>query len=133
MVLASEPVCICGVDVAAPQQLRMRGKQRMSVAELKAVFAKQFTPYEARQIRQQYPLLESAGCMHAARAGRGAASRSACSAGCVVEPACAAFLPAVGGHRGRRRHQRGAGGGLQAALELERGRYLGSWYLVHAT
>jgi hypothetical protein len=46
VVLASEPVCICGVDVAAPQQLRQRGRGRMSVAELKAVFAKQFTPHE---------------------------------------------------------------------------------------
>ena len=46
VVLASEPVCICGVDCAAPQQLRGRGKARMSVSELKAIFAKQFTPYE---------------------------------------------------------------------------------------
>ena len=49
VVLASEPVCICGVDCAAPQQLRGRGKARMSVAELKAIFGKQFTPYEVRR------------------------------------------------------------------------------------
>lgn len=47
VVLASEPISICGVDVAAPQQLRMRGsQQKMTIAQLKAIFDKQFTPYE---------------------------------------------------------------------------------------
>ena len=83
MVLASEPICICGVDVAAPQQLRMRGKQRMSVAELKAIFAKQFTPYEARLIshkslvfgnlNSEFSRRAQAACMAIAR--RRAASR----------------------------------------------------------
>ena len=49
MVLASEPVCICGVDVAAPQQLRMRNsQQKMSMAELRSIFSRQFTEYEVR-------------------------------------------------------------------------------------
>ena len=47
MVLASEPVCICGVDVAAPQQLRARNSQhKMSMAELRSIFSRQFTEYE---------------------------------------------------------------------------------------
>ena len=47
MVLASEPVCICGVDVAAPQQLRARNSQhKMSMAELRSIFSRQFTDYE---------------------------------------------------------------------------------------
>ena len=47
VVLASEPVCICGVDVAAPQQLRVRNsQQKMSMAELRSIFSRQFTEYE---------------------------------------------------------------------------------------
>lgn len=47
VVLASEPISIVGVDVAAPQQLRMRGsQQKMSIAELRSVFSKQFTAFE---------------------------------------------------------------------------------------
>ena len=50
VVLASEPVCICGVDVAAPQQLRARNsKQKMSMAELRNIFSRQFTEYEVKQ------------------------------------------------------------------------------------
>ena len=50
MVLASEPVCICGVDVAAPQQLRVRNsQQKMSMAELRSIFSRQFTEYEVSQ------------------------------------------------------------------------------------
>lgn len=49
VVLASEPVCICGVDVAAPQQLRVRNsQQKMSMAELRSIFSRQFTEYEVR-------------------------------------------------------------------------------------
>lgn len=45
--LASEPVSICGVDVAAPQQLRVRGsQQKLTIPQLKSIFDKQFTPYE---------------------------------------------------------------------------------------
>ena len=47
VVLASEPVCICGVDVAAPQQLRVRNsQQKMSMSELRSIFSRQFTEYE---------------------------------------------------------------------------------------
>lgn len=47
--LASEPISICGVDVAAPQQLRARGsQQKMTISQLKSIFDKQFTPYEVR-------------------------------------------------------------------------------------
>ena len=50
VVLASEPVCICGVDVAAPQQLRARNSQhKMSMAELRSIFSRQFTDYEVRE------------------------------------------------------------------------------------
>ena len=50
MVLASEPVCICGVDVAAPQQLRARNSQhKMSMAELRSIFSRQFTDYEVSE------------------------------------------------------------------------------------
>ena len=50
VVLASEPVCICGVDVAAPQQLRVRNsQQKMSMAELRSIFSRQFTEYEVGQ------------------------------------------------------------------------------------
>ena len=52
MVLASEPVCICGVDVAAPQQLRARNSQhKMSMAELRSIFSRQFTEYEVETPR----------------------------------------------------------------------------------
>ncbi|EIE24817.1 4'-phosphopantetheinyl transferase [Coccomyxa subellipsoidea C-169] len=47
VVLASEPISICGVDVAAPQQLRARGtQQKLTIPQLKSIFDKQFTPYE---------------------------------------------------------------------------------------
>ena len=50
VVLASEPVCICGVDVAAPQQLRARNSQhKMSMAELRSIFSRQFTDYEVSE------------------------------------------------------------------------------------
>jgi hypothetical protein len=52
VVLASEPVCICGVDVAAPQQLRARNSQhKMSMAELRSIFSRQFTEYEVESPR----------------------------------------------------------------------------------
>ena len=52
VVLASEPVCICGVDVAAPQQLRARNSQhKMSMAELRSIFSRQFTEYEVKKTR----------------------------------------------------------------------------------
>jgi len=38
------------VDVAAPQQLRARNsKQKMSMAELRNIFSRQFTEYEVKQ------------------------------------------------------------------------------------
>lgn len=47
--LASEPVSICGVDVAAPQQLRARNsQQKLTISQLKSIFAKQFTHYEVK-------------------------------------------------------------------------------------
>ena len=50
--LASEPVCICGVDVAAPQQLRARNSQhKMSMTELRSIFSRQFTEYEVETPR----------------------------------------------------------------------------------
>ncbi len=62
MVLASEPVCICGVDVAAPQQLRARNSQhKMSMAELRSIFSRQFTDYEVRKVRPAKPPLPKRG------------------------------------------------------------------------
>jgi 4'-phosphopantetheinyl transferase len=49
VVLAAEPVCICGVDVAAPQQVR-RSKQE-PLESFFASFDRQFTPDEWRAIR----------------------------------------------------------------------------------
>lgn len=45
MVLAAEPVCICGVDVAAPQQVR-RSKQE-PLESFFSSFERQFTSDEA--------------------------------------------------------------------------------------
>ena len=45
MVLAAEPVCICGVDVAAPQQVRR--SQQEPLEAFFAHFERQFTPAEA--------------------------------------------------------------------------------------
>ena len=62
VVLASEPVCICGVDVAAPQQLRARNSQhKMSMAELRSIFSRQFTDYEVRKVRPAKPPLPKRG------------------------------------------------------------------------
>lgn len=46
MVLASEPLCLCGVDVAAPQTSRTT--RRQTIAQLKDSFSAQLTPEEAR-------------------------------------------------------------------------------------
>lgn len=47
MVLASEPICICGIDVAAPQQIRR--SQQEPLESFFAHFQQQFTPAEVRQ------------------------------------------------------------------------------------
>ncbi len=47
VVLASEPLCLCGVDVAAPQQVR-RQQQEPLQAFFKT-FGRQFTPGEVRR------------------------------------------------------------------------------------
>jgi hypothetical protein len=44
VVLAAEPVCICGVDVAAPQQVRR--SQQEPLEAFFAHFERQFTPAE---------------------------------------------------------------------------------------
>ena len=49
MVLASEGHCLCGVDVAAPQQLR-RGPSQPMLDYLQS-FRRQFTEHEARDCR----------------------------------------------------------------------------------
>ena len=66
VVLASEPVCICGVDVAAPQQLRARNSQhKMSMAELRSIFSRQFTDYEVREgCSAKPPFLKRGACCH---------------------------------------------------------------------
>ena len=52
MVLASEPVCIVGVDVAAPQQIRAARpaaggvKRASSMEDLQQTFHRQFTAHE---------------------------------------------------------------------------------------
>ncbi len=54
--MASEPLSICGVDVAAPQQLRVRGsQQKMTIPQLRSIFDKQFTPYEVCAFRSPSP------------------------------------------------------------------------------
>ena len=42
--LASEPLCICGVDVAAPQQFR--GQRKVPIDSLLSSFESQFTANE---------------------------------------------------------------------------------------
>ena len=66
VVLASEPVCICGVDVAAPQQLRTRNSQhKMSMAELRSIFSRQFTDYEVREgCIAKPPVPQEGACCH---------------------------------------------------------------------
>lgn len=49
VVLASEPICICGIDVAAPQQIRR--SQQEPLESFFAHFQQQFTPAEWRAIR----------------------------------------------------------------------------------
>ena len=49
MVLASEPVCICGCDVAAPQQVRRAAAQPL--ADFFRSFDQQFTAAEWAGIR----------------------------------------------------------------------------------
>ena len=44
VVLAAEPICICGVDVAAPPQDRMTKAQNLH--DLKRIFNKQFSSVE---------------------------------------------------------------------------------------
>ena len=64
VVLASEPICICGVDVAAPQQLRARNSQhKMSMAELRSIFSRQFTDYEVREGCSAKPPSRKKGCL----------------------------------------------------------------------
>eukprot|EP00241_Pyramimonas_parkeae_P007284 CAMPEP_0114234862 /NCGR_PEP_ID=MMETSP0058-20121206/5934_1 /TAXON_ID=36894 /ORGANISM="Pyramimonas parkeae, CCMP726" /LENGTH=303 /DNA_ID=CAMNT_0001346567 /DNA_START=65 /DNA_END=976 /DNA_ORIENTATION=- len=48
VVLASEPVAVCGIDCAAPQQLR-KGKE-MDIHKIKEVFSRNFTDLEWRTI-----------------------------------------------------------------------------------
>ena len=51
VVLASEPVCICGVDVAAPAQLRSgRGGAATPMRDYLALFSRQLTSCEAQRI-----------------------------------------------------------------------------------
>mmetsp|Transcript_47803 Transcript_47803/g.120659 ORF Transcript_47803/g.120659 Transcript_47803/m.120659 type:complete len:296 (+) Transcript_47803:194-1081(+) len=50
VVLASEPLCICGIDVAAPEQVRLRGKEQ-GLEELQRIFRSQFTDWEWGCIR----------------------------------------------------------------------------------
>jgi len=45
VVLSSEPVCLTGIDVSAPTQVRRRGKEQ-SMAEIKRVFESSFTDRE---------------------------------------------------------------------------------------
>jgi len=58
VVLASEPVCIVGVDVAAPQQVRAaRGaaggaRRGSAIEDLQQVFQQQFTAREVRPLWQ---------------------------------------------------------------------------------
>jgi len=52
VVLASEPNCIVGVDVAAPGQLRRKGQQH-DVEEMFRSFSNQFTSYEWGLIRSE--------------------------------------------------------------------------------
>jgi 4'-phosphopantetheinyl transferase len=53
VVLASEPLCICGCDVAAPQQVR-RGKDQ-NLADIFKSFEKQFSPKEWAAIKAHSP------------------------------------------------------------------------------
>ncbi len=60
VVLAAEPVCIVGVDVAAPQQIRAARpardafKRASSMEDLQQTFQRQFTAHEARHSAPSY-------------------------------------------------------------------------------
>jgi len=51
VVLASEPLCVCGVDVAAPGQLRRKGAaQTPPMHEYVQLFRRQLTGREVEQV-----------------------------------------------------------------------------------
>lgn len=49
MVLAAEPLCVCGIDVAAPQHTRTVGR-KLAVKDLRQAFEKQLTRLEVREV-----------------------------------------------------------------------------------
>jgi 4'-phosphopantetheinyl transferase len=50
VVLASEPLCVCGVDVAAPAQLRRKGAEPPPMRQFVTNFSRQLTSRELQQI-----------------------------------------------------------------------------------
>ena len=50
VVLASEPLCVCGVDVAAPAQLRRKGAEPHPMCQFVTNFSRQLTSHELQQI-----------------------------------------------------------------------------------
>ena len=50
VVLASEPLCVCGVDVAAPAQLRRKGAEPPPMRQFVTNFSRQLTSREQQQI-----------------------------------------------------------------------------------
>ncbi len=55
VVLAAERLCVCGIDVAAPQHVRTVGR-KMSVKELRQAFEKQLTCQEVSLVRRKYSM-----------------------------------------------------------------------------
>lgn len=49
VVLAAEPLCICGIDVAAPQHTRTVGR-KLAIKDLRQAFEKQLTHQEVREL-----------------------------------------------------------------------------------
>jgi 4'-phosphopantetheinyl transferase len=92
VVLAAEPLCVCGVDVAAPGQLRRRGAQQTPMCEHVQQFKRQFTAPEVAHILSA----GSEGARHACAAApvggrRASAGQHEVAAERMPPPACALY------------------------------------------
>lgn len=49
VVLAAEPLCVCGIDVAAPQHTRTVGR-KLAIKDLRQAFENQLTSQEVMEL-----------------------------------------------------------------------------------
>ncbi len=101
VVLASEPLCVCGVDVAAPGQLRCKGATAPPpMREYVQLFRRQLTPREVERIL-------GAGCEGVHTAAK-----------CLLTRVCPSETSAA---------TSGAAGRVPQNMELEGGLCEGTW------